>query len=199
MKRLGWMAAAGLSALALAGCQKKTTTTAETTTAQAIGPGAAAPAAPAAPAAAPRRKAGLWQMSMSSEGVRQASTICVDADTDAKLGLAGQKPGANPCHENKITPRPGGGYDMESVCDLGDAGKMTTHGTLTGDLNGSYKVAMETTTTGSAAPQMNGTRKIEMDAVWKGPCPAGMKPGDMQVAGMKMNLLEAQKRSRGGE
>ena len=196
MARLGWMAAAGLSALALAGCQK-TTEGAKAPAANA--PPAASQAAANAPAAAPRRKPGLWQMSMSSEGVRQASAICVDADTDAKLGLAGQKPGANPCRENRITPRPGGGYDMESVCDLGEAGKMTAHGTLTGDLNAGYKVEMQSTTTGAAAPQMNGVRRIEMDAVWKGPCPAGVKPGDMQVAGMKMNLLDAQKRVRGGE
>jgi hypothetical protein len=38
---------------------------------------------------------------------------------------------------------------------------------------------------------MNGSHKMVLDAVWQGPCPAGFKPGDMELpGGMKINVLE---------
>ena len=42
---------------------------------------------------------------------------------------------------------------------------------------------MTEVTAGSSMPQANGTRKMSMDGVWKGPCPAGMAPGDMELPG----------------
>lgn len=196
MIRMGWMTAAAVGALmgamTLSGCQKKSETqTPAEAAGQAQTQAQATTAAPeaAAPAARPLRKPGLWRMTMTSQGMHQESQLCVDKAVDEKLGLSGQRPGANPCHENKMTPRPGGGFDIESVCDLGEAGTMTSKGTVTGDFNADYKVDMTTTTKGAAAPQMNGTRSMTMEARWMGPCPAGMQPGDMTVAGMKMNLM----------
>jgi hypothetical protein len=95
-----------------------------------------------------------------------------------------------------MTPRAGGGYDIESVCDLGEAGTMTSKGTVTGDFDADYTVRMTITTKGAAAPQMNGVRTMSMEARWMGPCPAGMQPGDMTVAGMKMNLMRGGMASR---
>jgi hypothetical protein len=40
-------------------------------------------------------------------------------------------------------------------------------------------------------PQANGTHKIAVEATWEGPCPGGMKPGDMEMpGGMRINVNE---------
>ena len=51
---------------------------------------------------------------------------------------------------------------------------------------------MTSTTTGGPLPQANGVHKIAIEATWQGPCPADMKPGDMEMpGGMKINMNDA--------
>lgn len=191
MVRIGWMAAAALGALSLAACGKKT---AETSPAPAAGQtraqaAATRPSAPTAPAAAarPKRKAGLWEQTVEFGKMSQTSRICLDEATDEKMGLEG-RPGSNPCSENKVTGRPGGGFEFASVCDLGEGGKVASHGVASGDFGSAYKVEVESTTTGAAAAQMNGVRKFSVVARWRGPCPAGMAPGEIELpGGMRIN------------
>lgn len=186
MGRALWIVASA-SLLVLGACQKKTSATSDT------GSGAppASVSAPSTPASAPhpQRKPGLWSMTVRSDRTTQTSRICVDTASDKTLGIAGQPPGASPCRENRVTPRPGGGYDLATVCDLGDAGRVTTRGTITGDLTSRYQVEMQSTTRGAAAPQMNGARRVSIAARWQGPCPPSLQPGDIEVAGTRMNLL----------
>jgi len=174
----GWIAA-GAAVLAIAACQKKTETAATN-----AAPAASEAGSPAPPAL--KRKAGLWEMKMASAGVTQATQVCVDPATDEKLGITGQHAGSNPCKQQSLTPAPGG-WAVTSVCDLGEAGTMTSHATITGDVNSHYRVEVEATTTGASAPQMNGAHKSTMEATWKGPCPAGMQPGDMMINGMRIS------------
>jgi hypothetical protein len=50
-------------------------------------------------------------------------------------------------------------------------------------------VELTSSTSGSPMPQANGVQhKTMIEATWEGPCPADMKPGDMEVNGFKMNL-----------
>ena len=184
MGRMGWMAAGTAAALALTACQKKAET-------------AQAPAAKPAPPAAkpPNRKPGLWEQRVQLGQVAQLSQVCIDAASDRKLGWAGQQPSDTPCEAAKVTPTPGG-WTFTSTCRMGEAGLVTSRGTANGDFGSSYKVDVVTTTSGAAAPEMNGTRRFSMEAEWKGPCPAGMKPGDMTVNGMKMNLLSLQRQQK---
>ena len=60
---------------------------------------------------------------------------------------------------------------------------MTSDGTATGDFGSHYKVDVTSVTSGSSMAEANGTHKVSMEGVWKGPCPAGMKGGDMEMAG----------------
>lgn len=190
MKHLGWMAAAGLAALALAGCQKKENQ---------AKPQAQAPSTPAAgPVETPRRKAGLWEITMTTAGVPQTQRLCVNAATDERLGLTGQERGPRPCKRESATRTPAG-YEVRSVCDVGEMGTVTSRATLTGDPGSHYKVDIIATTAGARAPEANGTRSFTMEAAWKGPCPAGMKPGDMEVAGHRFNVIEVEKRASDGE
>lgn len=182
-----WIAAAAV--LALAACGKKTETAQTGGNAAAPAaetPGAGAPAAGAPASARPVRKAGLWEQTVEFGKMRQTSRICLDAATDEKLGLEGNR-GPNPCSESAVSAIPGG-YAFRSVCDMGEGGKVTSQGKAVGDFGAKYRVDIESTTTGAAGPEMNGVRKFAMDAEWKGPCPADMKPGDIALPnGLKIN------------
>ncbi|MDE2485868.1 MAG: hypothetical protein KGO51_00575 [Alphaproteobacteria bacterium] len=189
MRRTAAIGAVAL--LALAGCQKKTNEQAAAN-AQAPAPAAGTAQGRAQTAAAPSeplklsRRPGLWEMKMTTEGMTQASRVCVDAATDAKLGITGVHKGPNPCSEQKMT-KTASGYQIDTVCNLGDAGVLTNHAVMTGDPGSHYTVEMTTTTKGARAAQVNGTRKAVMEATWKGACPADMKPGDVEVGGVKFN------------
>jgi hypothetical protein len=173
----------GVGALVLAACQKKEETAAAT--------GQAAPAAakaPAAPVGPPKRKPGLWVQTVSSQGTSQTSRICLDAATEAKMSVWGQQMGEGMCSKNVITPT-AGGWTFESVCSMGGAGAISTSGKATGDFNSKYVLKAVSTTTGSSMAQANGTHEMEVTGAWEGPCPAGMRPGDMTLpGGMTINV-----------
>jgi hypothetical protein len=94
------------------------------------------------------------------------------------------------CSKTAMSRGLDGSWSFSSVCNVGAGGKTTTSGVITGDFNSKYEMTAESTTEGASAPQMNGPHKMAMEAVWVGPCPAGFKPGDMELpGGMKMNML----------
>lgn len=173
---------AAVALLALAACQKKTESAAT---------GKAAPAtasAPASPMTPPPRKAGLWEQTVSTAGMTQLTKLCLDEATDKQMAWWGSQAAKSNCEQQVITPRPGGGWDFRSVCKSPDGAVITSSGAATGDFNSRYKVDVASTTTGGSMPQANGEHKIAIEATWKGPCPAGMKPGDMELpGGMKIN------------
>lgn len=178
-----------LALAALAGCGKKD----EAATEKAPAAKAAADAATSAVAAGgpPARKAGLWEQTVTTAGIEQTTRVCLDAATDAKIQVWGGQATKDMCSEQQMTRNLDGSYSFSSVCDLGSGGKTTTKGSVKGDFGDRYTVEATSNTEGAAAPQMNGAHTMRLDAVWKGPCPEGFKPGDMELpGGMKMNLTE---------
>lgn len=174
----------GVSVLALAACQKKSEEAARTGEAP-----AAVAAAPSVPGAPPKRKLGLWTQTVSSAGTAQSMKICLDAATEAKMTAWGQAVGQDTCTKNRVAPAPGGGWAIDSECELGEAGHIVSKGVITGDFNTAYEGKITSTTTGAAMAQMNGTRETTIGAKWEGPCPADMTPGDIRLAnGMTMNI-----------
>ena len=163
--------------VALCACSKK-----DETVPAADSAGATASAtAPAGPATLPRRKPGLWAHTINAEGVSQTMKLCIDADTDAKMTVWGQAASKEMCAKNVVTVVPGG-YAFESECDMGQMGRTSGKGTVTGDFNSAYTVKTTSTTTGSSMPQANKTSEMTLTAKWEGACPAGMKGGDAKMS-----------------
>jgi len=196
MKRLIWVSAVAL--VALAGCAKKTDTAAgASTNASATAPatGDNGSSKPAAALTTPTRRAGLWEQTMHMREMTQTTKMCLDDATEQKMKWWATEQRAdkseNPCTEQSVTPKLGGGWSFHSVCKMGESGTITSNGEATGDFGSHYTLKITSVTTGSSYAQANGTHEMTMEGTWKGACPAGMKGGDIQLAnGMTFNATD---------
>ena len=133
----------------------------------------------------PRRKSGLWSMSMTSPGMSVPMTMqqCVDQKTDDMTAAMADK-SKQACQSQ--SKRDGSRIVFDSKCKLGKT-TSTTRGVFVGDPKSSY--TFESTTTFS--PPVPGMRDgvTKATAQWSGPCTAGMKPGDVVMSnGVKFNV-----------
>jgi hypothetical protein len=138
-------------------------------------------AAGAAAQDAPRRKSGLWEISMSSPQMPgpMVSRQCVDEKTD-DMARSSARGGPEKCSKKSVR-REGGNVIVESVCQV-EASTATSRGVFSGDFSSSYKGEMTT----KFAPPMHGMAETKMSfqARHTGPCAPGQKPGDIAVQGM---------------
>lgn len=166
-----------MAALALSACGKKN----EAADGQvaATEPSSAPASAPAVP---PKRKAGLWRQTMTTEGHSMTTRVCTDEafEQQADWTAGNAMPGA--CAQT-VTPM-AGGWRVASSCDMGSGGKSVTEGTATGDFGGKYEVKATTTVSGASVPQMNRTSEIRIVSEYQGACPAGWAAGDIEIPGM---------------
>jgi len=137
-------------------------------------------AASAAAQDAPKRKSGLWEISMSSAQMPapMVSRQCVDEKTDDFARRPSQ--GREQCSKQSVR-REGGSVIVESVCQV-DGSTATSRGVFGGDFASAYKGEMVT----RFNPPMHGMAETKMNfqARLTGPCAPGQKPGDVSVQGM---------------
>lgn len=128
----------------------------------------------------PRRKSGLWEISMSSPQMPTPMTMkqCVDEKTDDLAKRPSR--GAEKCSKQSVR-REGGSVIVESVCQV-EGSTATSRGVFSGDFKSAYKGEMVT----RFAPPLHGMAESKMNfqAHLTGPCASGMKPGDVQMQGM---------------
>jgi len=184
------LALTAVSLVALSACDRKPAQAPHPPARPGAAPASSAPSA-VTPAALPARAPGLWAQTVSSRGRSQTTRICLDKATEARFTWWGQHAGPGACSHAQVTPRTGGGWTFASSCDLGENGRTETRGEVTGDFAKAYRVSARSTISGARAPEMNGTHAMTLEASWKGPCPAGMRPGDMLLpGGTKINVLQ---------
>ena len=170
-----------LLAASLVACGKKSGEAADGQTA-ATEPSAAPAVAGATP---PKRKAGLWQQTMTLDGAGHASMvtkICTDEAFEQKASVFANNAMPGACSESSITPA-AGGWKFHSVCNMGSGGTTVSDGAVTGDMASRYEIKTTTSTTGAAVPQMNRSAQMTIVAERQGDCPAGWAGGDMEMPG----------------
>jgi len=135
------------------------------------------------------RKPGLWVITTSMKGMpanRGAAKMCLDANTDAELMRHGMKWHKDSCTPPAITGS-GSVRTIDTVCHVG-AATQKSHMTMTFSGDASYRMDM---TSEVSRPDMPARQmRMSQEAKWAGPCPAGMKPGDMSIGGMTFNALQ---------
>jgi hypothetical protein len=129
---------------------------------------------------APRRKSGLWEVSMNSAQMPapMVSRQCVDEKTDDFARRPSQ--GREQCSKQSVR-REGGSVIVESVCQT-EGSTATSRGVFSGDFASAYKGEMTT----RFNPPLHGMAEMKMNfqARYTGPCAPGQKPGDVSVQGM---------------
>ncbi|TWT15347.1 DUF3617 family protein [Reyranella sp. CPCC 100927] len=123
----------------------------------------------------PKRKAGLWESTVSG-GMAPAPQVikqCIDEKTDS---LAMAAVGGGNCKPPTIT-KTSAGYETETSCQFGQM-TSTAKSVISGDF--SSKITAKTTATIVQAPgQQPVTSNTTIEAKYLGPCAADQKPGDI--------------------
>lgn len=159
---------------------------------------APAPAAVAKPErpkiSLPPRQPGLWQMTVTENGSAdppQDMQICIDALTDAHLGILGTDLSGDQCSQRTVSQAGDGTLGLLARCDMG-AGVVTEYsGAITGDYSRDYSEKLRAQTTSQSLPQMNRVVSYIVTAKRVGDCAPGQQPGDLVNDGVKVNLFGA--------
>jgi hypothetical protein len=151
--------------------------------------------ASASPVTSLNRKPGLWSLDVSADGKKGGGVVkqCVDATTDARMMQMASQSTAQNCSKNELT-KEGSGYSFHSECSVSGS-SVVSRGRFTGDFDSRYVGEIDTTFT----PALFGktTSKTVITAQWQGPCPEGMKAGDMAMPnGMKLSLDQAEQSAK---
>lgn len=151
----------------------------------------AAAAVPASAQDLPKRKPGLWDLTMQMQGMPgggMKSQQCVDEKTDAEM----QRKAMSGDDKMKCTQtamkRSAGGFEMESECTSAE-GKAFIKAKANGDFGSRYTVD----TNMRFEPPRHGMQTMQMSvtAVHAGACPAGLTPGQIRMGGMTMTPGQA--------
>ena len=178
-------AAALIGALAMAGCGEP-----EPSETLSAAPSEPPPSAVVPGDGTPRLAPGLWRVTTTSDGQSQEMSMCLDAAIQSRMSAFGATASAGACEETRMTREPGGGWRTRSVCDMGPGGRMVSDGVVTGDFRSIYRSEWTTVTSGAALAQMNGETSSVAEGRLVGPCPADMRPGEADIAGMRLNMAE---------
>jgi hypothetical protein len=153
--------------------------------------GCGRPAGEPASTGTPTRKSGLWEQVLTRDGKPGklgGLKICLDAASDLKLGVFGRHFAKGECQKS-ISRDATGAYHFSSSCTLKGGELVSTRGTATGDFTSRYDVQSDISVSGSPVEPMNGMHSIHIIGHYRGPCPAGMRPGDINLgSGMKINI-----------
>jgi hypothetical protein len=113
---------------------------------------------------------------------------CLDAATARRVSVFGRHFDEGDC-KHLVTRDAPGLYRFSATCNLENGGELKTMGTAQGDFASSYTVHSEVNLSGAPIESLNGMHEIKILARYKGPCPAGMRPGDVSLgSGLKANL-----------
>jgi hypothetical protein len=134
----------------------------------------------------PKRASGLWEVKTTVDTGQgrtpSASKMCVDQSTDDLIRAMAPQ---GSCTRNELR-RDGDRILTETVCDVMGS-KATSRGEFTGDFTHAYSGRIVVI----YEPPMFGMKQATtvQSATWMGPCPAGMKPGDVTLPdGRTVNL-----------
>ena len=143
---------------------------------------------PALSAEFPARRAGLWTVTVTMENMKippRTNKMCLDAANDAKLMILGMASKEANCTSMNVSGM-GSTRTVDSVCHM-NGGEQRNHIVMAYSGDGAYHMDMQS----QFSPPVAGHSQshITQDGKWIGPCPADMKPGDMMINGMKINML----------
>jgi len=147
----------------------------------------------------PIRRAGLWEITITKDGIPpQVMQQCTDAETDKLMNAFSGGMGAELCSKQQIR-KVGGTLVIDATCKIGPMTSVS-QSVVSGNFNSNYTVKVTSKIEGvPAAVQSMAGGVTTIQARWVGACTAGQKPGDIVMPGGKtMNIRELKKMMGGG-
>ena len=140
----------------------------------------------------PKRKSGLWEITIATEQAKGGYTVrqCVDENTDDLMKGTGPQAEKSNCSKKEMR-KEGDRIVSESVCKLRDSTE-TTRAVFSGRFDSAYQADIKST----YEPPMSGIREAStrIEAKWLSPCNPGQKGGDISIPGMpNFNIQEMMK------
>ena len=124
----------------------------------------------------PKRKSGLWEITMQMQGMPNMGPIqhCIDQNTDNLMQQKAEK--MKPDCSVMDIKHSGSKVTVHSICTF-EQTTITTDGVFEGAFDSAYKGTLHS----KYNPQFNGKTETNMtqEARWLGPCQEGQKPGDV--------------------
>ena len=148
----------------------------------------------------PKRKAGQWQITSTSDNPKvppRIEDVCLDEATDALLYKFALGASQQMCSKYDWKNLGGGKVSVDATCKLG-AMQMTIRGDITFTGNTAYREEIKT----YFEPPLRGRSDAASihEAKWTGACATDMKPGDIvsrpsptMPMSVRMNLNEMMK------
>ena len=144
----------------------------------------------------------LEMLDVLNEQLNEAGEEPVAFDSDCREGICGQcglmidgeahgPEVTTTCQLHMRTFKDGDTITVDSTCKIGPYA-TSSHAVITGDFNSAYTVKVVSKQEGPAIPGMPPERTMTIDAKWAGACKADQKPGDMIMAGRKLNVRDLQ-------
>lgn len=187
MQTMRLVVSVSLAALAVCACSKAPGDPAAKAAAGASAMPTAAAAGPETLTTLPTPTPGLWKQTISSDGMKQVITMCLDASYAKKAVVDSQAMGAKQCAKTDVQRGLDGSVSFSSECDM-EHGKVVSKGRITGDLSSHYSLSDDITVGDSAPHHMN------IEAERQGDCPAGWKGGDVSIPGLGKVNMEAMRK-----
>ena len=132
----------------------------------------------------PKRKAGLWEVSMEMPqrpGQPMKTQQCIDDKSDAMAHKKAMDDQADSRCEHKTTRRDASGTEINYICTSA-RGKTTGTIKLSGDMQSRFTMDNHA----RFDPPRHGMSEasVKTQGQWMGACPADMKPGEIRMTGM---------------
>lgn len=139
----------------------------------------------------PTMKSGIWEQKVVRESPDKqpmVTKICIDAALQKEMLEMGMGTMKSMCARNDLR-REGNKIFGDTECKLGESTmKSKSVTSFTGD--SAYRTEVKTTYNPAFMGKTAATTVVE--AKWTGPCPAGVKPGDMTLPdGRSVNIRAA--------
>ncbi len=142
---------------------------------------------------APKRKSGLWEVTITSPQMgNRAMRIqeCVDQKTDDMMEMDESMGEEMKCGKPNVRNE-GGRLVVDAVCKVGKS-TARARTVFSGSFDSAYKADVKAT----YDPPLEGLREATqvIEGKWLGPCKPGQKPGDVVIPGMPDNTKGMPKR-----
>lgn len=136
--------------------------------------GAVSAAAAVAHKPAPVRKAGYWNVSVTTDRspIPRTRLVCVGAPL--------YRPRAANCASYSVA-RAGDAWVLDMDCRSPRGARMVLHSVTTGNLAAKYQTAASVHVSGALDPSRNGHRTINVAWTYLGACPKGVAPSSVPI------------------